>query len=754
MQLLSFDLTSTDAEMHGVGQPLTVAEPFHRLIWGPSVDAAALPMGLLGGGMADGTVVLWDPAALQDPSRGKPAQVAKLSKHQGAVRGLEINASAPNMLASGAADGDVIIWDLSNPGAPSAFPALKASLLGTGQIASCARFEPWPLLPCLQPTSGHGAGTPGEITCLSWNRKVQHILASGTSQGSTVVWDLKKQKPVITFADPNMRRRPSCIAWNPEVATQLVVASDDDRCPTLQLWDLRNSTSPLQEFVGHAKGVLAMDWSPHDPGMLMSSGKDNRTLCWDLSGEIVAECSPAAQWSFDLRWAPEVPGLFATASFDGKVSLYNLLSCGKAETVQVVNPVDFSVTTSTVGPAAPLRRCPQWVKRPCGASFGFGGKLLSFANRKVPGPDGALVQSGYVNVSPVVTDTDLVAKGEQFEQALAGGDRSALAQYCQWRAQAEQAAESREVWTYMSSQLADGAGRAQLLQMLGFEIRPPQPAAIDPAAAPLEGQHSAAAQQQMAELSLGGGADALAVGDADSFFENLGEQPQQLAPSPKQQLMQQQDGTRTSGASPGLSPQAAASAEDHEIQRCIVSGDFEGAVAVCLRSGRLSDALILASVGGAELFGATQRECMRRTPRHYMKVVDAILHNGKCSPRLRASRKSVHTHTPLGGICLLPLPEGYIRVLPLLQTCAPRSSPGPWATGRRRWPCSAPMRSPRTGRVSAPSWPPGSSWPAAGTLPSSATWQGATWRRPCGCGRRSCSPGTPPRCRRWWRRGW
>ena len=48
-------------------------------------------------------------------------------------------------------------------------------------------------------------------------------------------------------------RRASILQWNPEVATQLVVASDDDRSPTLQMWDLRNSVSPLKEFVGHGK---------------------------------------------------------------------------------------------------------------------------------------------------------------------------------------------------------------------------------------------------------------------------------------------------------------------------------------------------------------------------------------------------------------------------------------------------------------------------------------------------------------------
>ena len=53
-------------------------------------------------------------------------------------------------------------------------------------------------------TAGGAPPSPGsEITYIAWNRKVQHILASTLTNGSTVVWDLKRQKPVISFKDPN-----------------------------------------------------------------------------------------------------------------------------------------------------------------------------------------------------------------------------------------------------------------------------------------------------------------------------------------------------------------------------------------------------------------------------------------------------------------------------------------------------------------------------------------------------------------------
>ncbi|CAA2986443.1 transport SEC31 homolog B [Olea europaea subsp. europaea] len=69
-----------------------------------------------------------------------------------------------------------------------------------------------------------------------------------------VVWDLKKQKPVISFSD-SIKRSCSVLQWNPEVATQLIVASDEDSSPSLKLWDMRNIMSPVKEFVGHTKAL-------------------------------------------------------------------------------------------------------------------------------------------------------------------------------------------------------------------------------------------------------------------------------------------------------------------------------------------------------------------------------------------------------------------------------------------------------------------------------------------------------------------
>ncbi len=71
---------------------------------------------------------LWDPTVLLDPHAKEQHRVpllAKMQKHTGAVKGLEFNSFSPNLLASGAADSDLCIWDVAKPAQPSLYPALK-----------------------------------------------------------------------------------------------------------------------------------------------------------------------------------------------------------------------------------------------------------------------------------------------------------------------------------------------------------------------------------------------------------------------------------------------------------------------------------------------------------------------------------------------------------------------------------------------------------------------------------------------------
>ena len=105
---------------------------------------------------------------------------------------------------------------------------------------------------------------------------------------------------------------------------------EEDQAPIIQLWDLRFATSPLKTLENHQRGVLSISWCSHDADLLVSSGKDNRIVCWNpnsncAGGEVLSEIARTNQWNFDVTWCPKNPALIASPSFDGHVSVYSLM---------------------------------------------------------------------------------------------------------------------------------------------------------------------------------------------------------------------------------------------------------------------------------------------------------------------------------------------------------------------------------------------------------------------------------------------
>ncbi|KAK9683033.1 hypothetical protein RND81_10G113900 [Saponaria officinalis] len=572
----------------------TSSERFNRLSWGKNgSNSEEFSLGLIAGGLIDGTIGLWNPTPLIRSEPNSNPVVGQLSRHKGPVRGLEFNTIAPNLLASGADDGEICIWDLASPKEPSHFPPLrKCSMQGTG------------------------SATQGEISFLSWNSKVQHILASTSYNGTTVVWDLKKQKPVISFAD-STRRRCSVLQWNPDVATQLVVASDDDNSPALRLWDMRNVMSPVREFVGHTKGVISMAWCPTDSSYLLTCAKDNRTICWDtISGEIVCELPAGTNWNFDVHWYSKIPGVISASSFDGKVGIYNIEACsryGVAET-------DFA--------SAPLR-APKWYKRPVGVSFGFGGKLVSF-HSKAPtavSPGGA----SEVYIHTLVTEDSLVTRSSEFEAAIQNGERSSLKVLCEKKSQESESNDDRETWGFLKVMFEDdGTARTNLLSHLGFKAPEEEPKAVQDDVS-----------QQINSLGLEDNvanetayvADkettAFSFDNGEDFFNNL--------PSPKADTpvstscntfvgeavpSEEQEHPECDGLEETDDPDF-----DDAVQRALVVGDYKGAVAQCLSANKMADALVIAHVGDVSLWESTRDQYLKMSRSPYLKVVSAMVNH-------------------------------------------------------------------------------------------------------------------------------
>ncbi|KAG6679763.1 hypothetical protein I3842_13G008400 [Carya illinoinensis] len=591
LEIFKLDFQSDDWELPLIGESPS-SERFNRLSWGKAAAGSAseqFSLGLIAGGLVDGTIDVWNPLALIRAEANENALVGHLLRHKGPVRGLEFNGITPNLLASGADDGEICIWDLANPTEPSHFPPL------------------WGGNPAVQ----------GEISFLSWNSKVQHILASTSYSGTTVVWDLKKQKQVISFSD-SVRRRCSVLQWNPDFATHLVVASDEDTSPSVRLWDVRNVMSPLKEFTGHTKGIIAMAWCPVDSSYLITCAKDNRTICWDtVSGEIVCELPAGTNWNFDVHWYPKMPGVISASSFDGKVGFYNIEGCSR-----------HGVGESEVG-TAPLR-APKWCKRPVGVSFGFGGKLMWFCPR--PSPAGVPAGGSEVYVLNLLTEDSLVSRSSEFETAIKNGERSSLRVLCDKKSLESEAEDDRETWSFLKVMFEDdGTARTKLLAHLGFSAPANEKECVQDA---LSQEVNALGLEDTVTEKVGSVGDTEATifpaDNGEDFFNNL--------PSPKTDtplstsrgnfaIVDTAHDSNQLQQEPNVFEESADQAFDDGVQHALIVGDYKGAVAQCISANKMADALVIAHVGGASLWESTRDQYFRTNLSPYLKVVSAMVNN-------------------------------------------------------------------------------------------------------------------------------
>jgi len=52
----------------------------------------------------------------------------------------------------------------------------------------------------------------------------------------------------MTLVNPTNKQMCTCIAWNPELPTQIITSSEDDNDPSLLVWDVRNARYSLYLF--------------------------------------------------------------------------------------------------------------------------------------------------------------------------------------------------------------------------------------------------------------------------------------------------------------------------------------------------------------------------------------------------------------------------------------------------------------------------------------------------------------------------
>ncbi|XP_065770464.1 protein transport protein Sec31A isoform X22 [Muntiacus reevesi] len=552
LEIFELDLSDPSLDMKSCAT-FSSSHRYHKLIWGPhKMDSKGNISGVLIAGGENGNIILYDPSKII--TGDKEVVIAQNDKHTGPVRALDVNIFQTNLVASGANESEIYIWDLNNFATPM--------------------------------TPGAKTQPPEDISCIAWNRQVQHILASASPSGRATVWDLRKNEPIIKVSDHSNRMHCSGLAWHPDVATQMVLASEDDRLPVVQMWDLRFASSPLRVLENHARGILAIAWSMADPELLLSCGKDAKILCSNPNtGEVLYELPTSTQWCFDIQWCPRNPAVLSAASFDGRISVYSIMggstdglrqkqvdklssSFGNLDpfgTGQPLPPLQIPQQTTPHSIVLPLKKPPKWIRRPVGASFSFGGKLVTFANVRAQPQPGAeqQPQPQHVFISQVVTEEELLCRSEQLQQAV---QSQGFVGYCQRKVDAAQTEFERSVWSFLKVNFEDDS-RGKYLELLGYRKED-------------LGKKLIKEEKQESEFLPAAG---------ETFNISI------------------------SGDIDGL------------ITQALLTGNFESAVDLCLHDNRMADAIILAIAGGQELLARTQKKYFAKSQSKITRLITAVV---------------------------------------------------------------------------------------------------------------------------------
>ncbi|XP_024873315.1 protein transport protein Sec31A isoform X1 [Temnothorax curvispinosus] len=554
----SLDLYSLNLQQPGYEMELQASVPsdhrFHKIIW---ESYGNNPAGIIVGGCEDGTIKIYSATKLL--ARESNCLINSPHRHAGPVRALDFNPfREENQLATGATESEIFIWDI-NTNTPTTLSRSQQS---------------------------------EDVQHIAWNKQahLKDILASTFSQ-CCVIWNVKEKKPIFKLTDANTRVRWKIAQWHPDIGTQLCLASEDDQTPIIELWDVRVPTSPLKTLQGHQRGVLSIAWNPQDADLLLSCAKDNRILCWNpnsnaLNGEVICELAQTAQWNFDVSWCPRNPGLIVGSSFDGHAVVYSLLGGQQQETANKIADsfpgVDpFTQSTVQTGTTAVLTKAPKWLKRPFGASFGFGGKLVIFENQPADPNIANKKASRKVIISQVIIQPSLIQRSNKLKATL---ETKQFSDFCTEKMDKSPDEHTKKIWRCVRAYFDENVTKS-ILELLGYNTETMNNKLNQ--FVPQDDINNIVEGVSNLNNVLNGN-----VMVSSTAFDPIAQQQSKQVPANKPA-----DSTYIINTSDD---------EDGLITQAILLGNIEAAVSLCFASKRYADAIILSMAAGPDLLARTQ----------------------------------------------------------------------------------------------------------------------------------------------------
>ncbi|MCB0209822.1 MAG: hypothetical protein KDJ52_10845 [Anaerolineae bacterium] len=231
----------------------------------------------LASGGADTNIILWD------LSSSDPISTTLLG-HTDGVKSVAFSPDGQT-LASGSADSNIILWDLSSS------DPISTTLPGHTDWVNSVAFSPdgqtlasggadntiflWDLSATV-PTGTVLTNTAGTVTSLAFSPDGQ-FLAAGNETRNILLWDLKSS-PDVPYTITGHSGAVNSVTFSPD-SHRLASASGDK---TIRIWDVSNRQQIGSPFSSHKDGIFALAFSP-DGNTLVSGSGDSQILMWDTA---------------------------------------------------------------------------------------------------------------------------------------------------------------------------------------------------------------------------------------------------------------------------------------------------------------------------------------------------------------------------------------------------------------------------------------------------------------------------------------
>jgi len=161
--------------------------------------------------------------------------------------------------------------------------AVGAAATGTGDMQTRVAMDGavWRTSP--KPYLGHSSS----VEELQWSPSEGTVFASCGCDQTVRIWDardLKSCKVSVKAATCDV----NVMSWNTRVNFLLASGNDDG---SFRVWDLRmwrkgpEHAKPVASYSWHRGAITSIRWDPHDPNCLVAASEDDTVSLWDFSLE-------------------------------------------------------------------------------------------------------------------------------------------------------------------------------------------------------------------------------------------------------------------------------------------------------------------------------------------------------------------------------------------------------------------------------------------------------------------------------------